>query len=123
MEVNIEIGGGPKTLDQRDRAGLRLIPCQAGLVDHKGGQGAVDDVQHRGKQLRLSGKQVPERDGKGDHPLAYGYVRDDVFDKVRRRLCHASSATGRAKPSPFTGERHQLLMGAVSTPETKKPMG
>ena len=47
MEMNIEIGGGAKPLDERHRAGLGLGIGQASLVDHKGGQSAVDDLQHR----------------------------------------------------------------------------
>ena len=31
---------------------------QAGLVDHEGREGAVNDLQHRGKPLRLGGKQM-----------------------------------------------------------------
>ena len=99
MEVNIEIGGGAKVLDEGDGAGLGLIPCQAGLVDHKGGEGAVDDLQHGREQLRLSGEQMPQRDGKGDHPLAYRHVRDHLFNQMGRGLRHASGATAGAKPS------------------------
>jgi hypothetical protein len=38
-------------------------------------------------------------------------------------FCHASGTTAGAKPSPFTGEGHQLFMGAVSAPQAQKPMG
>jgi hypothetical protein len=33
-------------LDEREWAGLGLISCQAGLVDHQGGEGEVDALQH-----------------------------------------------------------------------------
>ena len=44
MEVNIEIGGRAKALDEGHRAGLRLGAGQAGLFDHKGRKGAVDHL-------------------------------------------------------------------------------
>ncbi len=44
--MNIEIGGGAKALDEGHGAGLGLIPCQAGVFDHKSREGAVDDLQH-----------------------------------------------------------------------------
>ncbi len=66
---------------------------------------------------------MPERNGKRDHPVAHGYLRDDMLDQVGRGLRHAAAATGGAKPSAFTGERHQLLLGAFPTPQAQKPMG
>ena len=46
-----------------------------------------------------------------------------MLDQVGRGLHHAAAATGGAKPSAFTGKRHQLLMGALPTPQAQKPMG
>ena len=45
MKVNIEIGGGAEALNEGDRAGVGLGMGQAGLVTHKGREGAVDDLQ------------------------------------------------------------------------------
>ena len=122
MEMNIEIGSGTKALDEGDGASLSLGMGQAGLVDHKGRQGAVNDLQHRREQVRLGGKQMPQRDRKRDHPLAHRHVRNDLLNQVGRGFCHATGATGWAKPSPFTGERHPLFMGAVPTSQAQKPM-
>ena len=47
MEMNIEIGRGPKPLDEGHGAGLCLGMGKAGLVDHEGREGAVNDLQHR----------------------------------------------------------------------------
>jgi len=47
----------------------------------------------------------------------------EVLDKMGGRFHHASAATGGAKPSAFTGEGHQLFMGAFPTPQAQKPMG
>ena len=49
MQMNIEIGGGAKALDEGDGAGLGLVPCQTGVFDHKSREGAVDHLQHRRK--------------------------------------------------------------------------
>lgn len=46
MEVNVEIGGGAKALDEGHRASVRLGAGQSGLVDHKGRKGAMDHLQH-----------------------------------------------------------------------------
>ena len=123
MEMNIEIGRGAKPRDEGHRAGLGLGLGQAGLVNHEGREGAVDHLQHRRKQLRLGGKQMPQWDGKGYHPLAHGHARDDLLNQMGRGLGHASGATRRANPSAFTGERHQLFMSALPTPQPQKPMG
>lgn len=90
MAVNSGIGGGPITLGEGDRASLSLDMGQAELLNHKGGQGAVDDLQHRGKQLRLGGEQVLEWDGKGHHQLAHRHPRDDALDQVSGRLCQTA---------------------------------
>ena len=63
--MNIEIGGGAKALDEGDRAGLGLVPCQTGVFDHKGREGAVDDLQHGRKQLGLGGEEMPQRTKSG----------------------------------------------------------
>jgi len=72
---------------------------------------------------RFLAKQMPQRDGKGDHPLAYRHVRDHLFNQMGRGLRHAAGATGRVKPTAFTGEGHQFFMGAVPTPEAQSSRG
>jgi len=80
-------------------------------------------LQHRGKQLRLTGEQMPQGDRKRDDPLADGDVRDDLFNQMGGGFRHTSGTTGGAKPSAFAGERHQLFMGAGATPQAQKPVG
>jgi hypothetical protein len=46
MEMNIEIGGGTKTLDERDRARVSFAAFDASLLDQKAGDDAVDHPQH-----------------------------------------------------------------------------
>ena len=47
VQMNIEVRGGAKTLDESYGARLGLGMGQAGLFDEKGGDGPVDDLQHR----------------------------------------------------------------------------
>ena len=123
MQMNIEIGRGAKALDEGDGAGLSLGPCQPGVFDHKGREGAVDHLQHGRQELGLRGEQMPQRDGKRDDPLSYRYVRDNLLDEVGGGFRHTAGATGGTKPSPFTGEGHQFLMGTVPAAQAQKSMG
>ena len=93
MKVDIEIGGRAKLLNEGDGTGLGRGMCQAGWVD-KGRAGAVDDLQHGGKPVRLGGEPMPERDGKRTHPLAHRHLGADLLDQVGRRLRHTASAIG-----------------------------
>jgi hypothetical protein len=71
----------------------------------------------------MGGKQMSQRNGKRHHPLTDGHVRDDVIDEMGGRLRHTSRATGGAKASSFTGERHESVSGAGTAPQAEKPMG
>jgi len=122
MEMNVEISGGAKALDEGHRAGVGLGAGQSGLFDHKGRKGAVNDLPHWREQLRLGGKQMPQWDGKRDDPLAHRDLGNDMIDEVGRRFRHTAGPTSRAKPSPFTGKGHQLLMGALPAPQPQKSM-
>ncbi len=47
VQMNIQIGGRPEALYERDRTGLCLGACEVGLFDQKGGDGAIDHPQDR----------------------------------------------------------------------------
>ncbi len=53
--MDVEIAGRAKTLDQGDRACVRILHLKPGLLDEEGGYHAMEDAQYR----RLIG----ERDG------------------------------------------------------------
>ncbi len=55
--------------------------CDARLLDQKGRNDAVDDLQHRCEQMRTGGEEDAQRDRERKHPLAHGYSRDDVIDQ------------------------------------------
>ena len=63
MQVNVEIGRRPKSLDQRDRAAVGLKGLEAGLIQQVARDHAVHDLQHRRYQHRLCGQQQAQRDG------------------------------------------------------------
>jgi len=50
-------------------------------------------------------------------------VRDDVIDEMGGLLRHTPGATGGAKASSFTGERHESVSEAGTAPQAEKPMG
>ena len=64
MEVNIEIGRRPKSLDQRDRAAVGLKGLEASLIKQVARDHAVHDLQHRRYQHRLC-SQLAKRSGMG----------------------------------------------------------
>ena len=60
-----------------------------GAGQRKAGNDAVDHLQHRGEQLRVSGEQDAQWDRKRQHPLAHRHLRDHVIDQVRGALRRA----------------------------------
>jgi len=52
VQVDVQVGGGTKSLDQRDRATVGLIGLQPGLPEQEARNCAVHDLQHRCHQLR-----------------------------------------------------------------------
>ncbi len=76
---------------------------------------------HGATQVVIPGQQIPQVVRQAEHPVAYGHVRQDVIDQVRRALGHTSSATARAEPTAFAGEGDQPVestAGAVEPCET-----
>ena len=58
MQMNIEIGGGAKALDEGDGTRVGFAAFESRLLDQKAGNHAVDDLQ-----LRMSGKEDAQRNG------------------------------------------------------------
>ena len=94
-----------------------------GAGQRKAGNDAVDHLQHRGEQLRVSSEQDAQRDRKRQHPLAHRHLRDHVIDQVRGALRHAPRAARGAKPASFAREGDQLLMAAVPTAQPQEAVG
>ena len=51
--MNVEIAGRAETLDQGDRACVRILHLKPGLLDEEARYHAVDDAQDRRHQLWL----------------------------------------------------------------------
>ena len=47
MQMDVEIGGRAKALDERDRTGVGCAAFESRLLDQKGGDDPVNDLQHR----------------------------------------------------------------------------
>ena len=62
MQMNIEIGGGAKALDEGDGTRVGFAAFESRLLDQKAGNHAVDDLQ-----LRMSGKGM--RSGIGNESI------------------------------------------------------
>jgi len=60
-----------KALDKGDGLGCGLRALQSRLFDQKCGIGAVGNLQNWRDQVRMSGEQKPQRDGKRQHPKAH----------------------------------------------------
>ena len=88
VQVDVQVGGGTKALDQRDRAAVSLPGLQSGLIEQPARDGTVHHLQHRRHQQRLRGQQQAQRDRQRQHPLTHRHMRDDVVEQVRRSLRH-----------------------------------
>ena len=97
MQMNIQIGRGAEALDERDRAGVGSAKFEARPLDQKAGNDAVDRLQQRREQLRLSGEQKAQRDRQREHPLAHRHRRDHAIDQMGGGFRHAPGPTGGAK--------------------------
>ena len=64
MQMDVQIGGGAKTLDEGDRAGVGCTASQSRLFEQKSRDDPVDDAQHRREQLGMSGEQNAQRNRK-----------------------------------------------------------
>ena len=64
VQVDVEVGGRSKSLDQRDRAAVGLLDLESGLIEQEARDGTVHDLQHRRHQLGLCSQQQPQRDRK-----------------------------------------------------------
>ena len=109
-----------ESLDEGDRAGIGCGALQAGLLEQKPRDDAVDDPQHRCEQLGPCGKEDAKPDRKGQHPLPDRHLGHHLLDQERSALGHAPRAARGAKPAPLAGERYPLLVCAVNAAHAQK---
>ncbi len=79
MDIQIECRA--EALDQRDRAGLGYLFCEARLLDQVCGDDAVDDAQHPAHDLRPTGEQEAQWKRETEYPLAHGLFGQDFIDQ------------------------------------------
>ena len=123
VQVDVQVGGRPEALDQRDGAAVGLVCLEASLPEQVARDHAVHDLQHRRHQLGLRGQQQAQRDRQRQHPLAHRHMGDDVVHQVRRGLRHAPRAARRAKAAPLAAEGDQLVVAAVAAAQPQEAVG
>lgn len=81
MEVDVEVEGGPKALDEchGTRTGNRK-PSEAGATSMKSLEGAQPDGNHLCRESRITGPCEADVPGKREHPLPDGKSRKKFFD-------------------------------------------
>ena len=57
VQVDVQVGGRAKPLDQRDRAAVGLLGLESGLIEQETRDGPVHGLQHRRHPLGLRGQQ------------------------------------------------------------------
>ena len=63
VQVDVEVGGGTKSLDQRDRGAVGLVGLETGLPEQGARDHAVHHLQHGHHQLGLCGQHQAQGDG------------------------------------------------------------
>jgi len=109
MEVNIQIQRTAKTLDQRDRAGVRRLMRQSGLLDQVRSNHPVNDAEHLAHDRRAAGEQETQWKRKTQHPLAHRLFRENLIHQQRGTFCHTACPTAGTETAPFARKRNQML--------------
>ena len=60
MQVDVQVRSRAEALDERDGTGGGLIARLAGLLKEERGNRAMDDLQHREKQVGMDGEQTAQ---------------------------------------------------------------
>jgi hypothetical protein len=92
VQVDVQVGGEPEALDQRDSATVAFVSDEPGSGQQVPRDHALHHLQHRRDQLGLCGQQQAQRDRQRQHPLPHRHMRYDGVDEVRRGLRHAPRA-------------------------------
>ena len=62
--MNIHISSRAEALDEHGSTGVGFATFDSRLLDQKGGNDAMDHLQHGPEQLRMSGQEDAQRDRK-----------------------------------------------------------
>ena len=120
MKVDIEVESRAEALYQRHCPGGTILERESGLVDQVGGDRPVNDAQHLAHGLGVGRKQVAQRKGKADDPLAQWHIGEDFIRQQRGGLGHAAcSATG-AECALLAGKRYKSFEMAFVTAYPEK---
>jgi hypothetical protein len=92
VQVDVQVGGRAKTLDQRHGTAVAFVGFELGSAQQVAHDYALHHLQHRGDQFGLRGQQHAQGDRQRQHPLPHGHVRDDVVHQVSGSLRHPARA-------------------------------
>jgi len=107
-----------EALDHRHGAAAPVAHAAAvGPAPVEAEDGADVDGKHGAAEPVVPGEEIAQAVGQREYPLAHGDVGQHRVDEVRSQLRHAPPAAAGAEPPPFTGERHEALVGAVPAPD------
>jgi hypothetical protein len=88
LQMNVQIGGGAKTLDERDSSRVGFATFEPRLLDKKVRNDAVDDLQYRREQLRMGGEEDAQRDRdrERDDPGEVTHTRVVEGQRTRKKI-------------------------------------
>jgi hypothetical protein len=111
VKVRTQREAAVEALNKRDRADVSF--ALAALVAIVGLELATERAQKTLAQLVVVADAVAKAVRDREHPLAHGYVRDDMIDQASSRLRHALVTPALAKRAALARQRHQPLMAAI----------
>jgi hypothetical protein len=116
--MDVELDAAPKALNRRHRPAAPIDdtpspPAPALEAEERPGV----DREHGAAEGVVPGQAIAERVRQREHPLADGYMRQDVVDEFRGTRGHPPTATAWTKPASLTGEGYERL--GMTTPALK----
>ncbi len=124
VKVDVQVECRAEALDEGDGATLLRpnTPLPSRTPAKLREQRSDEGPEHGARESCVVGTPVPERAGKGEHPLPDRHFWEYAVHQVRRRVRHASSATGRTEPPALARERDQAIVSAILTMQAEKAM-
>ena len=113
--MNIQICGGPKSLNEGDRTAGGCAAFDVCLFDKKSGDDAMNDLQYRRQQFGMHGEQTAQRYRERQHPLSHRHARDDLIHQIRSGFRHAPRAARGADAAQLAAKGDQQLVRATLT--------
>ena len=122
--MNVETKRAGEALDEGHRSGAREPPAEvAGPTALPGEDRAQGDGEHAGGQRGVEGESQAQPTREAHHPLAIGYIRENVLGQKGGAVLHAAGRARRARRARLAGEGNQEVIAASVTVDSKKAAG